>query len=74
MLSLDAQALRDGDWRVVDADNLVPGDVVRLRSDGRVPADFRILEATNLQVDEAPLTGESMPTSKQASPVERDAG
>ena len=74
MLSLDAQVRRDGDWRVVDAESLVPGDVVRLRSGGRVPADLRILDATNLQVDEAPLTGESVPSSKQVGPVERDAG
>ena len=74
MLSLDAQACRDGEWAMVDAEDLVPGDVVRLRSGARVPADLRILEATNLQVDEAALTGESVPSVKQVDPVEHDAG
>jgi len=41
MLSLDAQARRDGEWKVVDSEELVPGDVVRVRSGDRVPADLR---------------------------------
>ena len=74
MLSLDAQALRDGEWKVVDAEDLVPGDVVRVRSGDRVPADLRLLEATNLQVEEAALTGESVPAAKQLEAVGPDAG
>lgn len=74
MLSLDAQARRDGEWQVVDAETLVPGDVVRVRSGDRVPADLRLLEATNLQVEEAALTGESVPAAKDAAPVGADAG
>lgn len=74
MLSLDAQALRDGEWKVVDAEGLVPGDVVRVRSGDRVPADLRLLEATNLQVEEAALTGESVPAAKQLDAVGPDAG
>jgi prevent-host-death family protein len=74
MLSLDAQVRRDGEWRVVDAETLVPGDVVRVRSGDRVPADLRLIEATNLQVEEAALTGESVPAAKHVDPVGADAG
>jgi magnesium-transporting ATPase (P-type) len=74
MLSLDAQVRRDGDWRLVAATALVPGDVVRLRPGDRVPADLRLLDATNLQVDEAALTGESVPVPKDVAPVAADAG
>jgi magnesium-transporting ATPase (P-type) len=74
MLSLDAQALRDGHWERIDAEHLVPGDVVRLRSGDRVPADVRLIESTNLQVEESALTGESVPTEKRPEPVDPDAG
>jgi magnesium-transporting ATPase (P-type) len=74
MLSLDAQVLRDGHWSKIEADLVVPGDVVRLRSGDRVPADIRLLEATNLQIEESALTGESVPTEKRPDPVEVDAG
>lgn len=74
MLSLDAQVRRDGEWQEVDAETLVPGDVVRVRSGDRVPADLRLLEATNLQVEEAALTGESVPAAKHVEPVGADAG
>lgn len=74
MLSLDAQVRRDGEWQQVDAETLVPGDVVRVRSGDRVPADVRLLEATNLQVEEAALTGESVPAAKHVDAVGADAG
>lgn len=74
MLSLDAQVRRDGEWRVVDAETLVPGDVVRVRSGDRVPADLRLIESTNLQVEEAALTGESVPATKHVEAVGGDAG
>ncbi|WP_263119612.1 HAD-IC family P-type ATPase [Cellulomonas sp. RIT-PI-Y] len=74
MLSLDAQARRNGQWQVVDAETLVPGDVVRVRSGDRVPADVRLLSATNLQVDEAALTGESVPAAKDPRAVDPRAG
>ena len=74
MLSLDAQARRDGRWGLVDATTLVPGDVVRVRAGDRVPADLRLLTATNLQVEEAALTGESVPATKGVAPVADDAG
>jgi len=74
MLSVDAQALRDGAWQHVDAQDVVPGDVVRVRSGDRVPADVRLLEAVSLQVDESALTGESVPAAKDVAPVAADAG
>lgn len=74
MLALDAQVRRDNKWVVIDAKELVPGDRVRVRSGDRVPADLRILSATNLQVDEAALTGESLPADKDTRAVRADAG
>jgi magnesium-transporting ATPase (P-type) len=73
MLSLDAQVRRDGEWRVVEAEQLVPGDVVRVRSGDRVPADLRLLRSANLLADESALTGESEPATKDTDPVEPDA-
>ena len=74
MQSLDAQALRDDSWGVVDAATLVVGDVVRVRSGDRVPADLRLLEASSLQADEAAMTGESVPAQKDVVPVCVEAG
>ena len=74
MQSLDAQVLRDGAWHVVDAATLVRGDVVRVRSGDRVPADLRLLHQTDVQVDESALTGESEPATKQVAPVAEDSG
>ncbi len=73
MLSIHAQAKRDGQWLEVDAETLVPGDVVRLRSGDRVPADLRLLEATNLRIEESALTGESVPADKLTAAVAADA-
>jgi magnesium-transporting ATPase (P-type) len=74
MLSLTAQARRDGRWSEVAAEDLVPGDVVRLRSGDRVPADLRVTEATELRTEESGLTGESEPVTKQVDAVAEDAG
>ncbi|MDO5499282.1 MAG: cation-transporting P-type ATPase [Propionibacteriaceae bacterium] len=73
MLSPEARVRRDGDWRKIEADQLVPGDVVRLRAGDRVPADARVLEANNLAIEEAALTGESEPAQKTPDPVDADA-
>jgi Ca2+-transporting ATPase len=64
-----ARVRRDGEARTIDATGLVPGDVVVLRGGDVVPADGRLLEATELKVDEASLTGESVPVSKSSAPV-----
>jgi magnesium-transporting ATPase (P-type) len=73
MLSLQASALRDGHRQSVAAETLVPGDVVFIESGDKVPADIRMLEVKNLQVQEAALTGESVAVSKSPEPVAADA-
>ncbi|MBP8037567.1 MAG: HAD-IC family P-type ATPase, partial [Desulfobulbus sp.] len=74
MLSVKAHVRRDGQWGEIDAGTLVPGDIVRLRSGDRVPADLRLLEAANLRIEESALTGESVPSSKRIDPADEDAG
>lgn len=65
MLSRDAVVVRDGGPdQIIPATELVPGDIVRLSLGDRVPADLRLIEATNLSIQEATLTGESMPVDK----------
>lgn len=65
----DALVIRDGHRQLIPARELVPGDVVILEAGNYVPADVRLLEAVNLRVEEAALTGESFPVSKDASIV-----
>jgi Ca2+-transporting ATPase len=64
-----ATVLRDGEACDVPARNVVPGDVMLLRAGDRVPADARIIESINLQIEEAALTGESVPAEKHAAPL-----
>jgi Ca2+-transporting ATPase len=61
-----ASLMRDGELRAIDAAALVPGDVVELRAGHQVPADVRVIAATDLRISEAALTGESLPVSKAA--------
>ena len=61
-----ATVLRDGSWRELSRRDVVPGDVVRLSAGDLVPGDARLLAARDLHVQEAALTGESMPTEKEA--------
>jgi P-type Ca2+ transporter type 2C len=63
----DARVLRDGHLMTVSSRDLVPGDIIFLEAGNHVPADVRLLEAINLQVDEAALTGESLPVHKNAA-------
>ncbi len=65
----DAQVLRDGARRSVPSYNLVPGDIVFLEAGNFIPADLRLLEAINLRVEEASLTGESLAVQKNAATV-----
>ncbi len=67
MSARTANAIRDGEAVTVDAGELVPGDVMMLASGDRVPADARLLDADELEVDEAALTGESVPVGKAAN-------
>src|SRR5213594_1880749 len=68
-----AHVLREGGIVAVPSRELVPGEVVVLAAGDRVPADARLLEVASLRVNEASLTGESLPVSKTAEPLPRDA-
>ncbi|MGE6696641.1 cation-transporting P-type ATPase [Hyphomonas sp. NPDC076900] len=72
MLSPHASVLRGGHRLTVEGEALVPGDIVLLEAGDKVPADLRVIQANNLQVQEALLTGESLPVSKQIEPVAAD--
>ncbi|WP_273000269.1 cation-translocating P-type ATPase [Hydrogenibacillus schlegelii] len=69
MAAPKAEVVRDGRRAVVPAEDVVPGDVVVLKAGDRVPADVRLLWTEGLLVDEAPLTGESVPVEKRAPAV-----
>ncbi len=69
MLAPQAAVLRDGKRVSVDGELIVPGDVVVLEAGDKVPADLRLIQATGLQVQEAMLTGESVPVEKHTKPV-----
>ncbi|WP_306027485.1 HAD-IC family P-type ATPase [Stappia sp. MMSF_3263] len=69
MLAPHSSVLRDGRRSSVDSAGLVPGDVVILEAGEKVPADIRLIEARGLRIDEAILTGESVPAEKQLAPV-----
>jgi len=68
--SHSAKVMRDGSLTVVPSRDLVPGDIVVLDTGDFVPADLRIIEAINLKSQEASLTGESVPSEKNASTIE----
>ena len=68
-----SRVIRSGIEHEIDAANLVPGDIIRLTQGDRVPADGRLLFVNDFQVDEAILTGESLPVSKLIDPVNSDA-
>jgi Ca2+-transporting ATPase len=72
MVVTEATVRRDGRRQRVPSAQLVPGDVVLLQSGDRVPADLRLFQVKGLQVDESPLTGESLPVYKHADPLDYD--
>lgn len=67
-LSPNARVLRDGEWKVIPARELVPGDIIKIRIGDMVPADVKILDG-ELLVDESALTGESLPVEKKKGDV-----
>jgi len=73
MLAPRASVLRAGERVTVDAESLVPGDVVLLEAGDKVPADLRLILAHGVHVQESVLTGESMPVEKDVGPVAADA-
>ncbi|HSH49876.1 MAG TPA: plasma-membrane proton-efflux P-type ATPase [Halomonas sp.] len=68
-LAIKARVLRDGQWGLRDAADLVPGDVIRVRAGDVIPADTKLIEGAWLAVDQSALTGESLPVNKQAGEV-----
>ncbi len=68
----EATVIRDGRRQEIAAAELVPGDIVSLESGDRVPADLRLLRVRELQVEEAALTGESLPVQKQVEVLPAD--
>ena len=73
MMVVKARVRRDGELREIPAEELVPGDVVSFEAGDLVTADGRIISAATLEIDEAALTGESLPSSKQVDAVAEDA-
>ncbi|MFZ3018262.1 MAG: cation-transporting P-type ATPase [Gallionella sp.] len=73
MLSPEATVLREGRRTVVAAETLTPGDIVLLQSGDKVPADLRLLNAKNLRIEEAALTGESTAVEKNPAAVDARA-
>jgi P-type Ca2+ transporter type 2C len=69
MMKTVARVRRDGQAIEIDAEELVPGDVVLIEAGNRVPADGRICVAATLEIEEAALTGESLPVGKSPEPV-----
>ncbi len=72
MLAPLAVVIRDGTKTQLPATELVPGDLVLLEGGDKVPADLRLTRVKNLQIDEAPLTGESMPVAKAVEALQGD--
>ena len=64
-----ARVIRDGQEAVIDASELVPGDIIRLEAGDFIPADARLLESVSLKSEESALTGESVPSEKDADAV-----
>jgi Ca2+-transporting ATPase len=72
MAAPTASVLRDGNEEEIPARDLVPGDIIVIRTGDRIPADARLIEAVNLKTNEAPLTGESVPIEKISTPIQGD--
>ena len=73
MVPENTTVLRNGNYITIPVSEIVPGDIVQLAAGDRVPADMRLLQQKNLQVEEAALTGESVPSQKTIEPVTSDA-
>jgi magnesium-transporting ATPase (P-type) len=73
MLSPKALVRREGHRQTIDAAELVPGDIVLIKAGDRIPADLRLIEVQSLRVDEALLTGESVPVEKSTEFVKENA-
>ncbi len=73
MLTPMITVLRDGQEQEVPSKELVPGDILVLEAGDKIPADARLVENHSIHCDEAPLTGESLPVTKEVAPMREDA-
>lgn len=64
-----ARVIRNGEEKIIDAAKLVPGDIIKLEAGDFIPADARLIESTSLKCEESALTGESVPSEKDANAV-----
>lgn len=71
----ETEVLRDGNWEMVQSPNLIPGDIIRLKTGDMAPADCRVIRVVtgDVQVNQAFLTGESQTVSKSNQPVAKDS-
>jgi Ca2+-transporting ATPase len=67
-----ARVVREGQEKEIPSEDLVPGDIVLLASGGKVPADLRLFKTTELKIEEAALTGESVPVEKRSRPIQEE--
>ena len=74
LAAAQATVLRGGRLQTVPASALVPGDIVQLEAGNHIPADLRLIEVAQLQVDESALTGESVAVAKQSAAMSADSG
>lgn len=72
MTTPKALVRRDGETKEINSEELVPGDIVIIDAGRYIPADLRLIESANLQIEESALTGESVPTSKDATAIYED--
>lgn len=72
MMVPKARVVRGGKEKEISSEEIVPGDIVLLASGGKVPADLRLFKATELRIEEAALTGESVPVDKKVKPIEEE--
>lgn len=70
LTSLKSIVIRDGKETEIDSKEIIPGDILVLEAGNKVPADARIIESSNLEIDESSLTGESMPVKKDGKRIE----
>ncbi len=68
-VSINTRALRSGNWKILEARDLVKGDIIRIRIGDIIPSDAKIIEQSMLQVDQSVLTGESMPVEKKVNNI-----
>ena len=72
MVSPQAKVIREGQIVEIEAREIVPGDILIIEEGDKIPADARLFEENEVEVEEAALTGESVPVAKQASPIQKD--